>query len=284
VLLGFLPGADDKIRAAREFVRDFASHELITPLLAPHSLYTCDATQWAKLIAIAGEESARITTHAAETTREVADVTAAWGQSPIQTLDKIGALAGPLLAAHCVHTDAADRDIMASRPFFVAHNPQSNLKLASGIAPITDYLRRGITVGLAPDGAASNNNLDMWEEMRLAATLHKGATRDATVVRATQALRMATIEGARCLGLERTTGTLEVGKSADCALVDFDAPHLYPRHNIASLLVYAAGAGDVHSTMVAGRFLLRERKFETLEFSEIARECETRARKLAGRA
>ncbi len=282
VLLGFLPGADDKIRAAREFVRDFRGHDLVTPFLAPHSLYTCDAAQWGKLIEIAGEEGARITTHASETEREVADVTAGWGQSPIQTLDRIGALQGPLLAAHCVHTNALDRDIMEKRPFFVAHNPQSNLKLGSGIAPIPDYLRRGIPVGLAPDGTASNNNLDLWEEMRLAATLHKGATGDATAVSALQALRMATIEGARCLGLDAETGSLEVGKRADCVLVDFDVPHLYPRHNITSLLVYAAGAGDVHSTLAGGRFLLRARRFETLDFAQIARECDRRAQRLVG--
>lgn len=284
VLLGFLPGAGEKIRAAREFVRDFAHHELITPFLAPHSLYTCDAEQWKQLTQIAGEERAIITTHIAETRREVADVTERWGQSPVQTLKQIGALAGHLLAAHCVYTDELDRDIMAQSPFFVAHNPQSNLKLASGIAPVADYLKRDICVGLAPDGTASNNNLDMWEEMRLAATLHKAATLDATAVSADQALRMATLEGARCLGLSEQIGSLEAGKRADLVLVDFDAPHLYPRHNITSLLVYSAGAGDVHSTMVNGRFLLRDRGFQTLDVQKVYADCERRAQSLATQA
>ena len=150
-----------------------------------------------------------------------------------------------------------DREIMANTPFRVAHNPQSNLKLASGFAPIADYLRRGITVGLGPDGAASNNTLDMWQEMRLAATLHKATTLDATAVSARAALQMATIDGARCLGLDAETGSLETGKRADLLLIDFDKPHLAPRHNVVSHLVYAAGASDVDSTMVNGRWLLR---------------------------
>ena len=281
VLLGFLPGADEKIKAARDFVREFRGHDLISPFLAPHSLYTCEPNHWKQLIEIAREEKAIITTHIAETRREVADVTEKWGQSPVQTLKKIGALDGHLLAAHCVYTDETDREIMAQTPFFVAHNPQSNLKLASGIAPVADYLQRGICVGLAPDGTASNNNLDMWEEMRLAATLHKAATLDATAVSAEQALKMATIEGARCLGLGKETGSLEVGKRADLVLVDFDRPHLFPRHNITSLLVYSAGAGDVHSTIVNGKFLLRGGQFQTLDVREIQAECEKRAKGLA---
>lgn len=283
VLLGFLPGSSEKIRAARDFVREFrgAGDGLITPTLAPHSLYTCDANQWRQLIAMAREENVLITTHASETEREVADVSASWGQSPVQTLQKIGALDGPLLAAHCVYTDERDREIMGSTLFRVAHNPGSNLKLGSGIAPVTDYLRRGITVGLGPDGAASNNNLDGWEEMRLAATLHKAATLDATAVSARQALEMATIGGARCLGLEREVGSLEIGKQADIVLVDFDKPHLWPRHNVVSHLVYSAGAGDVHSTLVRGRFLLRGGQFQTLDVARIGATCQKMADELS---
>ena len=284
VLLGFLPGADEKIANAREFVRQWRGHELITPFLAPHSLYTCDEVQWRKLVEIAREERAIITTHASETRREVADVTDKWGQSPIQTLQKLGALDGHLLAAHCVYTDELDRDIMQSTPFFVAHNPQSNLKLASGIAPVEDYLRRGIGVGLGPDGVASNNRLDVWQEMRLAATLHKATTGDATTISALQALKMATLDGARCLGLSHQIGTLENGKRADLVLVDFDKPHFYPRHNVVSHLVYAAGASDVDSTMVNGRFLLRGGKWQTLDVKEVQRQCEVRGKDLARRA
>lgn len=286
VLLGFIPGADQRIADGLAFVRDWkgAGEGLIQPFIAPHSLYTCDAGHWVKMIAGARDLGVRLTTHVSETQREVADVIAQWGQSPIQTLEKIGALDEPLLAAHCVYTDATDRDIMARRNMAVAHNPQSNLKLASGIAPIADYLARGITVGLGPDGTASNNNLDMWEEMRLAATLHKAATLDPTAVSARQALEMATIGGAKCLGLENKIGSLEVGKRADITIVDFDKPHLYPRHNVVSHLVYAAGAADVHSVVVDGRFLLRGGTYQTLDVSRICEESERIARDLVGRA
>ncbi len=284
VLLGFLPGANEKIARARDFVRDWRQHELVTPFLAPHSLYTCDQSQWQQLVKIAREENVIISTHASETRREVADVTAQWGQSPVQTLKKIGALDGHLLAAHCVFTDEADRDIMQETPFFVSHNPGSNLKLASGIAPVEDYLKRGIVVGLGPDGAASNNRLDVWDEMRLAATLHKATTGDATLVLALQALKMATIDGARCLGLDSQIGTIETGKRADLVLVDFDKPHLYPRHNVVSHLVYAASSSDVDSTMVNGRFLLRGRQFLKMDVRRVQAECEKRGQILAGKA
>ena len=286
VLLGFLPGSDEKIAAARHFIREFrgAGGGRINPYFAPHSLYTCNAAQWEKIIAAAHDLGALISTHASETRREVADVTAQWGASPIQTLEKIGALETPLLAAHCVYTDEIDREIMTRRPFRVAHNPQSNLKLASGIAPVSDYLARGITVGLGPDGPASNNNLDMWEEMRLAATLHKAATGDPTAVSARAALEMATIGGAKCLGLENEVGSLEIGKKADITLVDFDKPHLYPRHNVVSHLVYAANGADVHSVLVDGQFLLRDGAFISLDVPQICRQSQAIAQRLVGLA
>ncbi len=283
VLLGFLPGADQKILAARDFIGEFsgAGDGRITPFLAPHSLYTCDAHQWQKIIAVALDLGARISTHAAETQREVEDVTRDWGQSPIQTLQKIGALQVPLLAAHCVYTDEIDREIMASSSFFVAHNPQSNLKLASGIAPVVDYLRRGIAVGLGPDGTASNNNLDMWEEMRLAATLHKAATLDPTAISARQALEMATLGGATCLGLENEIGSLQTGKKADICVLDFDKAHLTPCHNVVSNLVYAAGASDVHSVLINGKWMLKNGKLQTLDIQKICAQARQMASELA---
>lgn len=285
-LLGFLPGADEKIADGIAWARNWrgAGEGRITPLLAPHSLYTCDRVQWEKIIAGAHQYDIQITTHASETQRENADVAASWGASPVQSLLQIGALERPLLAAHCVYTDERDREIMASTPFFVAHNPQSNLKLGSGIAPVHDYRARGICVGLAPDGTASNNNLDMWEELRLAATLHKATTGDATMISAAQALQMATIDGARCLGLSHQTGSLEVGKKADIVLVDFDKPHLTPRHNVVSHLVYAAGAADVSSVMVDGNWLLKNGEWQTLDVKEICATAEAMAQELVAQA
>ena len=285
-LLGFLPDAEAKIAAGIEWARQWrgAGDGRITPMLGPHSLYTCDRAQWRQILDGAREFGLRITTHISETRRENADVTAQWGASPVQSLYEIGGLEGPLLAAHCVYTDERDREIMANTPFFVAHNPQSNLKLASGIAPVADYRRRGITVGLAPDGTASNNNLDMWEELRLAATLHKATSGDPTVISAREALQMATIEGARCLGLADEIGSLEVGKKADIILMNFDKPHLTPRHNVVSHLVYAAMASDVESMMVDGKWLLKKGEWQTLDVAEICATSDKMARELVEKA
>ena len=286
VLLGFLPDAETKIRDGIAWANAHkgAGNGRITPMLSPHSLYTCNRAQWEQVIAGAQENNLRIATHVSETQRENADVRAQWGASPIQSLHQIGALETPLLAAHCVYTDERDREIMAQTPFFVAHNPQSNLKLASGIAPVADYRARGICVGLGPDGTASNNNLDMWEELRLAATLHKAATLDPTTISAAQALQMATLDGARCLGLENEIGSLEVGKKADIVLVDFDKPHLTPRHSVVSHLVYAVMASDVSSVMVDGKWLLKNGEWQTLDVQEICATAGQMARELVERA
>ncbi|MBV9471084.1 MAG: amidohydrolase family protein, partial [Abitibacteriaceae bacterium] len=163
----------------------------------------------------------------------------------------------------------------------VAHNPTSNLKLASGFAPVPKFLEASITVGLGPDGTASNNNLNMWEEIHLAALLHKATTGDPTVISAQQALLMATREGAKCLNLEDSIGTLEAGKKADVVLVDFDKPHLYPRHNVVSHLVYAANSADVDTVLVDGKVLLRKTNFTTLDVHQICAQASTRASRLA---
>jgi 5-methylthioadenosine/S-adenosylhomocysteine deaminase len=287
VLLGFLPNADEKIANGAAFIREYngAGDGRITPFFGPHSLYTCNREQWEKIIKAARELNVPIHTHVAETHREVADVTAQWGAPPIQALHNIGALEGPLLAAHCVYPEPGDIELMlgngdGTSALRVAHNPTSNLKLASGFAPIPEYLKAGITVGLGPDGTASNNNLNMWEEMRLAALLHKGTSGDPTAVSAQQALLMATREGARCLNLENEVGTLEIGKRADIVLVDFDKPHLYPRHNVVSHLVYAAGAGDVDTVLVNGEVLLKQGKLTRMDEKQICAQAQRCANRL----
>ena len=292
VLLGFLPEPMRRIQNGIAFAREYsgAGDGRITPFLAPHSLYTCDRDHWAAMIAGARELNVPLHTHASETRREVADVTARWGATPIQTLYNIGALEGPLLAAHCVYPDGRDMEIMSTAisngatNFRVAHNPTSNLKLASGFAPVPEYLKAGITVGVATDSTASNNNLDMWEEMRLSALLHKATSGDPTAVSAQQALLMATREGARCLDLDRDIGTLEAGKKADVVLLDFDKPHLYPRHNVVSHLVYAVNSADVDTVLVDGKVLLHGGKFTQLDAEKICVQAQDCARRLVAAA
>lgn len=283
VLLGFLPQAEQRLQNSISFVREYsgAASGRITPFLAPHSLYTCNPRQWEQLIEAAHELNVPLHTHASETQREVAEVTQNWGASPIQTLEKIGALELSLLAAHCVHVDETDLEIMARTDFRVSHNPTSNLKLASGFAPVPELLRRNIPTGLGTDGTASNNNLDMWEELHLSALIHKAVSGDPTAVSAEQALLMATREGARCLNLKGETGSLQVGKKADVILIDFDAPHLVPCHNVVSNLVYSAGSGDVHSVIIDGKVLLHERQFTTLDIEQISLRVQERSQTLA---
>jgi 5-methylthioadenosine/S-adenosylhomocysteine deaminase len=290
VLLGFLPESERRIADALSFARDYrgAGDGRIMPFLAPHSLYTCNRAQWKTLIDGARDGDFVITTHIAETAREVAEVRAEWGATPLKVLSQIGALDGPLLAAHCVQWTNEDwqilekhRDASGQSTLRVSHNPTSNLKLASGFAPIPMMLNKNLIVGLGTDGAASNNDLDMWEEMRLAALIHKAATGDATAVSARQALWMATRDGAKCLGLQDQIGTLETGKRADIILLNFDQPHLTPRHNVASHLVYAAKASDVETVLVEGKVLWSKGAFHTLDWAQIQHETAARAAKLA---
>lgn len=289
VLLGFLPDPEEKLARGRDFVRDMrgAGDGRVTPFWAPHSLYTCNSAQWQQIITWAREDGALIHTHISETAHEVHDVTEAWGASPVQTLRTIGALEGPLLAAHCVHISEEDWDVVqgtvGNQNFRVAHNPTSNLKLASGFAPVREFLRRGVPVGVATDGAASNNDLDMWEEMRTAALLAKGASHDATALAAREALLMATRNGARCLGLQ-DVGTLEPGMKADIVLMDFDAPHLTPCHSVVSNLVYAAKASDVRATIVDGKILYEDGELKTLDEARIKAAARTSAARLASAA
>jgi 5-methylthioadenosine/S-adenosylhomocysteine deaminase len=292
VFLGFLPEAPRRLRKAVSFAREYsgAGDGRISTAIGPHSLYTCDKTHWHLLLEAARELGVLLHTHVAETRAEIEDVISQWGVTPVRALHAMGALEHSLLAAHCVYLDEEERELVASTRegdtsrFRVAHNPTSNLKLASGIAPIEDYLRRGITVSLGPDGASSNNVLDMWREMRLAALLHKATSGDATAVSAQQALLMATIEGARALNLGKICGSLEVEKRADIALLDFDAPHLTPCHHVVSHLVYAANAADVQHVVVDGRILMRDRKLTQLDEARIKADASTRAAHLAIRA
>ena len=297
VLLGFLPNAEQRLNNAIAFARDWqnAGDGRITPFLAPHSLYTCNPSQWKTFVAAAHEYDLILHTHVAETPREIAEVRAQWGekqgQTPLQVLAALGALDGPLLGAHGVYLDERDWQIISEKRdqnqrsnFRLAHNPTSNLKLASGFADVRKYLQHEISVGIGTDGAASNNDLDMWEEMRLTALIHKATTGDATVVSAQQALQMATIEGAKCLNLDAKIGSLEVGKRADIVLMDFDKPHLTPLHNVVSHLVYAAKASDVDTVIIDGQIRVRGGEVLSIDSGRVLKGAQKRALELASLA
>jgi len=250
---------------ARAFIERWQDDPLIVPAVAPHALYTLDAASLVAARGIADEYEAPLIIHLAETRDEVATAAGLSELSPTAYLDSLGVLGAQTLAAHAVWVGGRDIEILAEHDVGVAHNPESNMKLASGTAPVPRMLVAGLAVGLGTDGAASNNDLDLFEAMRQAAFLHKIVNEDPRSVAAPTALEMATIGGARALGLDDRIGSLEPGKRADLIVVSMDAPRQTPMYDPISHLVYTTRGDDVITTIVDGRVLMRDREVLTLE-------------------
>jgi 5-methylthioadenosine/S-adenosylhomocysteine deaminase len=268
-IIGF-PVADaktpaDSLRRTEAFIKEFAGDELVTPVPAPHSMYTVDEASLVAARRLADKYGVPMLIHLAETADEIDIAKAKYKMTPAAWLDSIGALGPKVVAAHCVWIDEADTAILKRHGVSVSHNPESNMKLASGTAPITRFLKEGLTVALGTDGAASNNDLDMFEAMRQAAMLHKLATRDPQALPARTVLEMATLGGARALGLESKIGSLEAGKRADLIVVSMKGARQTPMYNAVSHLVYVAHGDDVQTTIVNGRVLMRDRRVLTLD-------------------
>jgi 5-methylthioadenosine/S-adenosylhomocysteine deaminase len=254
---------------------------LVSIAVEPHSLFTCSSKLLTASNELALKYKVPVIIHVAETLTEVSEIKEKYGKTPVKYLDSLGLLGPHLIADHCVHIEDADIKTLAVNGVKVVHNPESNMKLASGIAPIPQMLSQGVTIGLGTDGCASNNNLDLFSEMDTAAKLHKVNTLDPTVMDALSVLKMATIHGARVLGLEDVTGSLEVGKKADVIVIDTHKPHLTPMYNAASHLVYAARGNDVIHSIINGQPVMEDRKLLTLDIAEIitqARETSIRVR------
>ncbi|MBI3920394.1 MAG: amidohydrolase [Armatimonadetes bacterium] len=282
VLLGFLPEPERRLRQAMDFCKEWngAAEGRITVMLAPHALYTCSREILEKFVEAAADLGVKLHTHLAETEAEVRRVQQEYGRHPVEAMDEIGMFDVGLVAAHCVHVTDEHIEIFREKKVGVAHNPTSNMKLASGSAPVQKMLQRGVTVGVATDGAASNNNLSMVEEMHLAALLDKVFSKDPTAVSAYSALEMATRNGARALGLQDQVGQLKEGMKADIVLFDFDKPHLCPRHNVVSHLVYSAMGSDVDTVLVDGEILLHKGKLTQLDEQEIMARASEAARRI----
>ncbi|WP_030927108.1 amidohydrolase [Streptomyces sp. NRRL S-646] len=234
------------------------------PVVFAHSAYTLSPDQLTEVAALAREFGALLHIHAAENPTEVATVEVRHGKRPVELLDSLGVLGPDVLLAHAVDLTGPEIATLARTGTSVAHCPVSNLKLGCGIAPVPRLLSAGVTVGLGTDGAVSSNTLDLLAVVRQAALVHK-AGGDPTTVGAEQAVRMATIEGARALGLDVHLGSLEPGKRADLIVLELDRPHLTPRHDVWSTLAYAAQSSDVRDTIVDGRILMRDRALTTLD-------------------
>lgn len=243
-------------------------HPLVSFCMAPHAPYSVGDRSLEKVLTYAKQLDLPIHIHLHETEDEIRDSVRQHGVRPLARLHALGMLGPDLIAVHAVHLDPAETALLSAHGCHVAHCPTSNLKLASGIAPCAALLASGVNVGLGTDGPASNNRLDLWQEMRLAALLAKGVSARPEVVPAQTALRMATLDAARALGLEERIGSLEIGKQADIVAVDLSAPHNQPCYDPISQLVYCAGRGDVTDVWVAGRHVVRERRCQTLDQAE----------------
>jgi 5-methylthioadenosine/S-adenosylhomocysteine deaminase len=257
---------------AEAFLKEFASDDLIVPALAPHAMYTLDAKTLKAVRALADRYTAPVLIHLAETADESKTSMQRHKVSPTRYLESLNFWGPRTLAAHGVWLSAADIGILARRKVGVSHNPESNMKLASGTAKVPALRRAGVAVGLGTDGAASNNDLDMFEAMRQAAFLHKLTTNDPRTLPARDALAMATIEGARALGLQDQIGSLEPGKRADLIVVSVAGARQTPMYDPISHLVYVARGDDVTMTIVNGKILMRDRKVLTLNEAEILKE------------
>ncbi|MFZ5448698.1 MAG: amidohydrolase family protein [Thermodesulfobacteriota bacterium] len=265
------------LKFSEELCRAFRDHPLIRVAIQPHAVYTCSPDLLMQCGELAEKYDTRLIMHLAETPQEVKDCRGRYGATPVGHLYRLGLLNRRLLADHAVALDVADRMLLAASGAGVAHCPESNMKLASGIAPVADLLKRGIPVGLGTDGCASNNNLDLFQEMDTAAKLQKVHCMDPTVLPAITALEMATSNGARVLGLEKEVGALVPGLKGDIVVVDLDQPHLTPIYDPYSQLVYAATGADVQTVLVHGRIVVQDRRLLSFDLEETL----TRARELA---
>jgi 5-methylthioadenosine/S-adenosylhomocysteine deaminase len=286
-MIGFGEKAKTSIQEARD-LKDLWHNQAdgrITVMLGPHAPYTCPPDFLKEVKVLAQQLGLGIHIHLAETLGEVEDIRKEYGKRPIELMNELGLFDGThVVAAHCVHLTDGEIAILAEKGVGVAHNPESNMKLASGIAPVPKMLEQGVKVGLGTDGASSNNNLDMLQEMRSAALIHKVNAMDATVVPAYQALEMATLGGARVLGLDNEIGSLKPGFKADLLILDLEKPHLYPHHDVVANLVYSAQAADIDTVIINGKIVMENRQLLTMNEKAVLQKAQEHTNALLARS
>ncbi|MGW8222962.1 MAG: amidohydrolase family protein [Syntrophobacteria bacterium] len=264
----------------KDLIRAWKNDPLVSVAVEPHAVYTCSPDLLRACNEVAEEYQVPMIIHLSESEDEVAQVQERYSTSPVMHLEKLGLLTPHLIADHCVVLDEEEMDLLAERGVRVVHNPESNMKLASGVAPAVELLDRGVMMGLGTDGCASNNNLDMFGEMDTAAKIHKVHRLDPTVMGARTVAHLAVRGGSKVLGLENQVGCLAPGKKADIIGLDLDRPHLTPLYNIYSHLVYAASAADVTLNVINGRVVMRNRELLTLDVERIMAEVRKIAKKI----
>lgn len=265
----------EKLNEAIQFAKDWngKADGRIRTIMAPHAPYTCPPAFIESFVQAAHDLDLPLHTHMSETKAEVEQNVKDYGLRPLAHLEKLGFFSRPSFVAHAVHLTDEEIETLAKYQVAVSHNPGSNLKLASGVARVPEMLRAGVVVSLGTDGAASNNNLDMFEEIRLAALIHKGVSGDPTAVPAAEALRMGTIYGAQTIRLD-DIGALEVGMKADFVAVDIDQPHFLPHTDLVSHMVYSASAKDVKHVWVDGKQVVKNGECLTMDEERILREAQ----------
>jgi 5-methylthioadenosine/S-adenosylhomocysteine deaminase len=272
---------DEYLANAEIFINAWKGDDLILPCVAPHSVHTCGPETLKRAKELADRLDVRIHMHLSEASWEVEYIMSRHGRRPVEYLDSIGFLDEKLIAAHCVHLDDAEIELLAKRSVAVSHCVESNLKLASGIAPVPKMITAGVTVALGTDGAASNNDINILSEMSTAAKIHKAIANDATVMDSRTVLLMATRWGAKAIGLADKTGSLEQGKLADLITMRLDKPYAYPLNDIYSHLAYSALASDVDMVMVNGKLLLQNGNHTTADERLIFEKADSWQRKMA---
>ena len=262
---------EEGIAYTRMLAEKWKDDPLVNIIIEPHALYTCSRPLLTEVKKLAEDYHLPIGVHLLENAAEKKQLEEIFGEGAVPFLKDIGYLDENLIAFHCVYFSEEDMKLFADHGCKVSHNPASNMKLASGVAPVTEMLKAGITVGLGTDGCASNNNLDIIKEMGTAARLHKVARLDPTVMDAKTVVRMATIEGAKVLGMEKKIGSLEAGKKADIIIIGLNKPHLTPLYNEYSHLVYAASGADVDTVLINGKVVMENRRLLTINEEEVMR-------------
>jgi len=273
---------EEKLRASEELYREWNNKAggRIKIMMAPHAPYTCGKDSLKDIKDLAEDLDTGIHIHVSETKAELEDSLRDKGMTPVEFLNDIGVFDRPTVAAHCVHVNKRDMEIMKEKNVSPVNNPTSNLKLASGFAPIQEMLDMGINVALGTDGSSSNNNLNMFEEIHIASILNKALNEDATSVKAMDVIKMATINGARALGLDKEIGSIELGKKADLILIDIKKAHIYPVHNLISAITYSVQGSDVDTVIVDGRILMENRELKTIDLDETMEKVDSLTREL----
>lgn len=278
---GFVDFDDFDLKEARirENVDKFKDSDLIDVAIAPHAIYTVSAKNYERLSLISEELGTIMHTHLSETKKEVEDCFLAHGKSPVAYLNDIGVFDRPTVAAHCVHLSEDDMEILKTKDVSVAHNPSSNLKLASGFAPLARMQDLGINISLGTDGSASNNSLDMVKEMHLSSLLAKGVSGDPKAMNAYQTLKMATVNGAKALGLD-DRGVIGEGFRADLAIYDIQGPHMTPLNDAIAAMVYSLKGSDCSHVIINGKLVMKDRNITNIDEKALAEEVNKRASRL----